>query len=144
MKNVLFCVVMGLLLIGCSQNDEIIRQNPENVVSKAATASGYSLSEYSVTLAPYNGSQSVKILDSNGFPAFVYWSTNASLTDARVASSGLGSGVTIYSNGRYPSGRVSVWVHGENIGSIQVYTKNSGGGGRDTTDINSVSGVDLQ
>lgn len=145
MKNVLFCVVMGLLLIGCSQNDEIINQDSEKLVSKAVTASEYSLSEYSVALTPYNDSQTVRILDSNGFPAFVRWSTNASLTDASVASSGLGSGITIYSNGRYPSGSVNVWINGEHIGPITVYTKSTGGGGgRDTTDMGSVAGGDLQ
>ena len=145
MKNVLFCVVMGLLLIGCSQNDEIIRQNPENVVSKAVTASGYRLSSYSVGLTTPSGSDFVRILDSNGNSAWVHWSTDADLTDATVESSGFGPSITISAKGDHPYGSVNVWVNGKNIGPVLVHKKSTGGGGgRDTTLLDSVSGVDLQ
>jgi hypothetical protein len=145
MKNVLFCVVMGLLLIGCSQNDEIIRQNSENIVSKAVTASGYHLSSYSVGLMTPSGSEIVRILDPNGNTAWVHWSTDAFLTDASVASSGYGPSITISAEGDHPSGSVNVWVNGKNIGPVLVHKKSTGGGsGRDTTDMGSVSGGDLQ
>ena len=134
---------MGLLLIGCSQNDEIIRQNPENVVSKAATASGYYISPTSMYLAPYRDSMEVYIYDSEGWLANVSWTTDSRhLYDASVASSGTRYSFAIYSTGAHPSGKVNVLVNGVSIGVVTVYT--SGGGGRDTTYINSVSGVVLQ
>lgn len=135
---------MGLLLIGCSQNDEIIRQNPENVVSKAATASGYYISPTSMYLAPYRDSMEVYIYDSEGWLANVSWTTDSRhLYDASVASSGTRYSFAIYSTGAHPSGKVNVLVNGVSIGVVTVYTSGGGGGG-DSTLLDSVSGVDLQ
>ena len=153
MKNVLFCVVMGLLLIGCSQNDEIINQESEKLVSKAA-ASEYYISPTSVTLRPYSltapGRDSALITIEGGSSLWgaPEWTTDSRLLyDATVAPGGKSYSFAIYAAGDQPYGKVKVVVNGINVGIVTVYTGGNGSGsgsGYDSTILDAISDVDLQ